>query len=343
MIRDGGAVGNTAPRVELVVRSCRRRLAAPLTHTGSTAHRAIWPYVARPFVVSLAFFGQCAHHGAIRQGGAGTLGFPKARRQHTVATTVAQANGESDPSGRRGRARKGVSVTVRSIPRRGVALASALLLVSSFVGLSAASASSMPSGQRTVGNSTFSTASGTFTGGGGVVEPAYDDANGTLVYLLTPTNAKTHPNAHNVAPLYLPVYPVGSGIDPASLNCAHMSADNCPDHGPGVAGAAMGISAQRGFGSVYAGGVLGHDHLVGIASTGGDFNVIWEPTLILFTNAAAARTHITTLAQINAALNPPSGPPQAIEVPLPQLDFSCASVSAAVYNRGTPAATVVGP
>jgi hypothetical protein len=225
-------------------------------------------------------------------------------------------------------------VTVSSIPRRGVALASAVLLASSFVGLSAVSAISMPSGQRTIGNTTFSTTSGSFTGGGAVVEPAYDDATGTLVYLSTPTGAKTHPNAHNVAPLYLPVYPVGSGIDPASLNCAHQPADNCPDHGPGVAGAAMGIMP-----SVYGGGVLGHDHLVGIASTGGDFNIIWEPVLVLFTNAGAATQHITTLSQIDAAL----AAHQIIEVPLPQLDFNCASVSAAVYNHGTPAPTVVGP
>jgi hypothetical protein len=173
-----------------------------------------------------------------------------------------------------------------------------------------------------------------FTGGGGVVEPAYDDTTGNLVYLLTPTNAKSHPNAHNVAPLYLPVYPVGSGIDPASLNCAHMPADNCPDHGPGVAGAAMGIVP-----SVYGGGVLGHDHLVGIASTGGDFNVIWEPVLVLFTNAQAATQHITTLAQIRAA----EAAGNAFEVALPQLDFHCSSVSAAVYAGGTPAPTVVGP
>ncbi len=134
-----------------------------------------------------------------------------------------------------------------------------------------------------------------------------------------------------MAPLYLPVYPVGSGIDPASLNCAHVPADNCPDHGPGVAGAAMSIMP-----TVYGGGVVGHDHLAGIASSGGDFNVIWEPTLVLFTNAAAATHHITTLAQITADLK--AG--DAIAVPLPNLDFNCAVVSAAAYARGTPAPTV---
>ena len=157
-------------------------------------------------------------------------------------------------------------------------------------------------------------------------------ATGTLIYLQTPTNAKVHPNDHNVAPLYIPVYPVGSGIDEASLNCQHLGGDNCPDHGPGVADAAMSIVS-----SVYSGGVLGHDHLAGIASSGGDFNVIWEPELVLFTNAQVAKHHITTLAQVNAVLAPGGG---AILVKLPELDFNCAVVSAAAYARGTPAPKV---
>jgi hypothetical protein len=94
--------------------------------------------------------------------------------------------------------------------------------------------------------------------------------------------------------------------------------------------------------SVYqAGAVLGHDHLAGIAKSGGDFNVIWEPVLVLFTsvNAVKAVGHITTLAQINAAL----AANQIMEVSLPQADFHCSVVSAAAYARGTPAPTVVGP
>ena len=201
-------------------------------------------------------------------------------------------------------------------------------------GAAASSASTAPSGQVMYGNTTIDSATGHFVGGGGTVEPAYNSATGTLIYLQTPNNAKTHPNPHNVAPLYIPVYPVGSGIDPASLNCAHKPADNCPDHGPGVAGAALNIEK-----TVYGDGVVGHDHLAGIASAGGDFNVIWEPTLVLFTSAQAAQQHITTLAQINADLTAN----KAILVPLPQLDFNCAVVSAAAYARGTPAPTVVGP
>ena len=123
----------------------------------------------------------------------------------------------------------------------------ALVLSASF-GVASVSATS-PSGQVMIGHASLVTIPSSppsfkFTGGGGVVEPAYDDSTGNLVYLFTPNNAQTHPNAHNVAPLYLPVYPVGSGIDPASLNCQHLLADkvtlhdNCIDHGLIVAGAA---------------------------------------------------------------------------------------------------------
>jgi len=204
-----------------------------------------------------------------------------------------------------------------------------------FAGAAAGAATNPPSGQVMYGNTTFDQTTGHFVGGGGTIEPAYDDTTGTLIYLQTPNNAKAHPNDHNVAPLYIPVYPVGSGIDEAGLNCQHLGGDNCPDHGPGVAAAAM-FNPDPQVQSVYSGGVLGHDHLAGIASTGGDFNVLWEPTLVLFTNAQAATQHITKLAQITADVN--AG--YAILVPLPQLDFHCSVVSAAAYARGIPAPKV---
>jgi hypothetical protein len=208
-----------------------------------------------------------------------------------------------------------------------------------------ASAAGTPSGQRMFGSATFDTASGHFVGGGGSIEPAYDDATGTLVYIQTPNGPPVHPATHidpatgmprNVAPIYLPVYPTGSGIDPASLNCAHVPADNCADHGPGVADAVAGIEP-----SVYGAGVVGHDHLLGIAKTGGDFNILWEPVLILFTSVQASMTRITTLAQIKAA--EAANPPQVFEVALPQLTFHCSVVSAAAYNGAVPAPVVPSP
>jgi hypothetical protein len=203
---------------------------------------------------------------------------------------------------------------------RAMAALTAAAAMTVLLGAPTATAASLPTGERITG--------------GTVIEPAYDDANGSLVYLSTPQGATVHPNfAHNVAPIYLPVYP--AGVNVGTLNCEDTTAtttENCPDHGPEVAGAAMAISASAGFGSVYANGVLGHDHLVGIASTGGDFNVLWEPVLILFTNTTAASQHVTTLSQVQGLLN--SG--NAIPAPLQSATFHCASVSVAVYNRGTP-------
>lgn len=204
-----------------------------------------------------------------------------------------------------------------------------------YPGVTTSSANTMPSGQRMYGNTSFDTTTGEFTGGGGTIEPAYDDVTGKLVYLQTPNNAHVHPNTHNIAPLYLPIYPAGSGIDPSTLNCAHMPADNCPDHGPLVSQIAINTVP-----SVYhAGGVLGHDHLVGIAKSGGDFNVLWEPVLVLFNSVAASQQHLTTDAQIDQLNN--TG--QITEVPLPQADFHCSVVSVSTYNKATPAPTVVGP
>jgi len=233
--------------------------------------------------------------------------------------------------------------------RRFLALTALIGAVALVIATAAISAGPTPSGQRMYGNASFTLAnpadptSGRFTGGGGTIEPAYDDATGALVYLQTPNGPHVNPPKKidpgtgmpiNVAPIYLPMYPAGSGIDPATLNCAHVPADNCPDHGPLLAAVAQSIIP-----SVYGGGVVGHDHLVGIASTGGDFNILWEPVLVLFTNPDAATTHITTLQQINADVT--SG--DAIEVPIPPATFHCSSVSAKAYWRGTAAPTVVGP
>jgi len=196
-------------------------------------------------------------------------------------------------------------------------------------------ASGVPTGQVMVGNTSFDFSTMHFTGGGGTIEPAYDDANGSLLYIFTPNGPTVHPVVHanhsNVAPIYLPVYPVGSTVDASTLNCTHMPSDNCPDHGLAVAG-----FVQGNFPAVYGAGVIGHDHLIGVSKTGGDFNIIWEPTLVVFNSVAASDEHVTTLSQI-AQLQQE----QAITlVPLPPLDFHCSVVSAAAYARGTPAPAI---
>lgn len=181
------------------------------------------------------------------------------------------------------------------------------------MGATAASASSIPSGEVVVGRT--------------VIEPVYDDMTGAIRYVSTPMGAPDPVKSNSVAsaPFYLPVYPKGSSV--GTLVCQDVPVENCPDHGPIIAGAAAGIVP-----SVYGDGVIGHDHLMAGPASGGDFNVAWMPILVLFTSKAAANTHLITEAQVEAAVA--SG--AAFEVPLPQLTFMCADVSQSVYARGTP-------
>jgi hypothetical protein len=186
-------------------------------------------------------------------------------------------------------------------------------------------AGSTPSGERVVGKAS--------------IEPAYDDSTGGLVYLLTPdrlaplnpTNPINTVDSHAVAPLYLVVYPPGTG---GTLNCMGVPG-NCPDHDGVIAGVATGVEPGT-YGSDPA-AVPGHDHLVGVAPTGGDFNVPWHVYIELFTSKAAV-THITTLTQLQAAwasgaiLQTASG--QGIDT---GITFACAVVSEAAYLAGKPA------
>src|SRR5262245_18786766 len=99
------------------------------------------------------------------------------------------------------------------------AVVAGILTAVGLVGQPMASADELPSGQRTVCGTT--------------VEPAYNAATGTIIYLST-THAPVD-STMTVAPLYMPVYPVGAQED--ALNCQH-GPDNCPDHGPLIAGLA---------------------------------------------------------------------------------------------------------
>ena len=187
-----------------------------------------------------------------------------------------------------------------------------------------ASASSIPSGEQTHGQVS--------------VEPAYDDSTGNLVYLSTPghlaplgpTNVINGVNPHAVAPLYIVVYPPGTS---GTFNCMGVPG-NCPDHDGAIAGIAT--SSEPGVYGVNPSLVPGHDHLVGVASTHGDFNAAWHVYVEVFTSSAAV-THITTLTQLKAAwgsgaiLKTSSG--QGIDT---GITFLCTVVSQAAYNAGSP-------
>ena len=162
--------------------------------------------------------------------------------------------------------------------------------------------------------------------GQSVLEPVYDaEQAGAIGYVSTPMHAPMKANPRSWAPFYVVVYPVTSTV--GTLLCEHTPAENCPDHGPELAGL-----AQQTEPDVYGVGVLGHDHLMDYPG-GNDFNIAWEPIAVLFTNSDAANSeHLLTDAQIEDAVA--NG--DAIEIPLPPLTFHCAAVSAAVWARGTP-------
>ena len=154
------------------------------------------------------------------------------------------------------------------------------------------------------------------------VEPAINDANGQEVFLLTPNKAPFPSKAPEKAqaPLYLVAYPTSSTIT-EPFNCTPTTCDH----------------AQSVPLSWYpSGGLLkGHDHLVGIASTGGDFNVAWDVELDAFTpqgfSDGAINHRIMTLDELNAAKR--NGDIQGIDI---GVVFNCSSVNIATYLKGTP-------
>jgi len=190
-----------------------------------------------------------------------------------------------------------------------VALTAAAMLA----GAALPAAAQAPSGERQLGQT--------------IIEPGYDDRTGTLIYVMTPIGAPdpSHANAHAVSPLFLIVYPNSAAGAVGTMNCAHEGGDNCPDHGPGIADLAQSVMP-----AVYGNGVWGHDHVMD-GPGGRDFNVTWQVVVVLFTNAAAANQHITTEAQLDAAID--AG--DALTIVTPTI-FHCNLVSGATYQRATP-------
>lgn len=198
--------------------------------------------------------------------------------------------------------------------RSGLIAGAALMLLAAAVPVSATG----PSGERSIGNTSK---------GGVTIEPAYDYNTGQATYILTPTNAFfSKANAHAVAPLYIVVYP--SSYPGWTLDCMGVPG-NCPDHDGLIAGAATGV--EPGVYGTDPSAVPGHDHLLGLAKTGGDWNVAWHVYVVLFTNSAAANTHVTTLTQLQADL----GSGDAISLDS-GIIFNCSSVPASLYWSGTP-------
>jgi hypothetical protein len=183
--------------------------------------------------------------------------------------------------------------------------------------------------------------SGQRTFGHASVEPAFDDSTGGTVYLLTPINAPfpTKNNTRADAPLYLVVYPLTSAISANDLNCQPTNCDHAnvlpfpnSDYGalPATDKACVDFNGGKPCSSV-----KGHDHLVGIASTGGDFNVAWHVKLVFFTHdgftSGKINTRITTLNQLQTLAN--NGDVVISDTPI---TFHCSKTSAQTYDNGTP-------
>jgi len=163
-----------------------------------------------------------------------------------------------------------------------------------------------------------------------IVEPAYD-SDGSITYLMTPENARLNLNPNAFAPLYVVLYPASVANGIGTVICQHQPMDNCPDHGPALAGLAQAVAP-----SVYGSGVWGHDHLLSAPpappSEGADFNVAWMPVAVVFNTVGAATRHITTAAQLDVA----RALGEVTEIPLPPATFHGSPVSASVYQRGIP-------
>lgn len=200
------------------------------------------------------------------------------------------------------------------IRRRSLVAGAALALL---VVTGPVSASTAPSGERSIGNTNK---------GGATIEPAYDYNTGKATYILTPTKAFfSKASAAAVAPLYIVVYP--SSYPGWTLDCMGVPG-NCPDHDGLIAGAATAV--EPGVYGTDPAAVPGHDHLLGLPTTGGDWNVAWHVYVILFTNSAAADTHVTTLTQLQGDLD--SGDAVSVDS---GIIFNCSAVPASLYWSGS--------
>ncbi len=156
-------------------------------------------------------------------------------------------------------------------------------------------------------------------------------STGKLIYILTPAGSRSakHTGADAVSPLYIIVYPSSAKNSVGTMHCAHEGGDNCPDHGPGISDLAQAVVP-----AVYGSGVWGHDHITDGPGSA-DFNVGRQVVVVLFTSAAAANEHITTEAQLDAALD--AG--HAFTIDTPTL-IHASLVSGATYARAVPTPAV---
>lgn len=158
-----------------------------------------------------------------------------------------------------------------------------------------------------------------------VINVLYDwdvGESGPVVYASRPMGPQRwpeHNSAQAVNYIYVVVYPVGSTVK--GLMCYDTPNETCPDHGPVISAGAMQANP-----AVYGSGVLGHDHMSQQRAAHA------YAVFVLFTSKAAANTHITSRAQVQAAI----AAGKAFLYPVPDLSFHNAPVDGRIYELATP-------
>jgi hypothetical protein len=173
------------------------------------------------------------------------------------------------------------------------------------------------------------------------VEPAIDFSTGNTVYVLTPNKSPFPAKANSAAtaPLYLVIYPESSTVSAVDFNCLPKNCEHVnvlpfadPNYGaqPGTATACVHFNNGNPCSLV-----KGHDHLIGVASTGGDANVARNVKLVVFTQTAflngKINTRVTMLTQLQALL----GGGEAIVIDTPNVLHASPSTKQ-IYDRATP-------
>lgn len=178
---------------------------------------------------------------------------------------------------------------------------------------SMASADPIPTGERTFHNSGL--------------EPAYNAANAGQIGFFMEPPGKMNASPKAWAPIYIVVYPTGTTAA-STFSCMHVADgnDNCPSHGNLIAGLAK--STEPG---VYGGGVAGHDHVLDFPG-GDDFNIAWEPVVVLFRPGANTNEHVVTDSRILELYSQN----KVDLIPLPQATFLCAIVPQRLWDMATP-------
>lgn len=196
-------------------------------------------------------------------------------------------------------------------------LAAALVLTTT---ASIAVADPAPTGQRSFHNNGL--------------EPAYNAANaGQIGYFMEPAG-KMNASPTAWAPIYVVVYPRDSTVaQTTTFSCIHhaMGDDNCPSHGNAIAGLAMATEPTVYSDAAHHDLVAGHDHVLDFPG-GDDFNIAWEPVVVLFKSKTAANEHVVTDDRIKQLY----ADGKVDLIPLPQATFLCAIVPQTIWNMATP-------